>query len=291
MAVATERAAATVPVGGDGSPIVGSITPSSFVVFLRRLTSTVRNWPAVLGRLVLASARIRPGDITTRLRNGVTIVSPAARPSWWPTFEMFAEDVYHVCDLSDVSLAPGDVILDVGAHIGTAAVLLARRWPDATLVCLEPNPHTFAYLERNLSANGVRSKAFNEAIGAADGTATLFGADEASCEASTSFQVGGSSREVAVAAFERVMREAPGPVRIVKLDCEGAEHEVLEASTPELWSDVEVVLLEYHRTSDPQSTWPAIEERFGKLGFETVWEMPFPWYPGLGMATLRRPRS
>lgn len=280
-----------VAVGGDGSPILGVITPYNLVSFIRRMVATVANWPGVLLRLGLASAGIKRGDIRTRLRGGVTIVAPPSRPAWWPTFEMFVEDVYHLCDLGDVLLGPDDVILDLGAHIGTSAVLFSRRWPEASIVCVEPNPGTFSYLERNIALNNVRATLLNEAIGAADGHTTLFGMDEASCEASTSVNLPGTSREVPVASFERLMREAPGRVRIVKLDCEGAEHEVFASSTPELWSDVEVMLLEYHRTDDPSSEWPATEVRVNELGFETQWQMPFDWYPGIGMAGFRRKRS
>ncbi len=280
-----------VAVGGDGSPIIGNVSASNLVSFTRRLVATVSNWPSVLAKLALASANVKRSDITTNLRNGARIVAPPSRPAWWPTFEMFVEDVYHLCDLSQVELRPDDVILDLGAHIGTSAVLFAKRWPEATIICVEPNPQTFSYLERNIAANRVRASLLNEAIGAEDGTATLYGIDDASCEATTSVSLPGNSRQVPVASFERLVRTAPGPVRVVKLDCEGAEHDVLAASTKELWQDVEVVLLEYHRTADPASEWPETEARVNALGFETIWQMPFTWYPGLGMAGFRRPAS
>lgn len=274
--------------GGDGNPVIGTITAENLGSFVRRLAENVQNWPEVLTRLVLASAGVRRKDITTRLRNGITIVAPPSRPAWWPTFEMFVEDVYHLHDLRDVLLDEGDVILDLGAHIGTSAVLFARRWPEAKIVCVEPNPGTFSYLERNIAANTVDAVLHNEAVGARDGETTLFGVDDASCEASTSFKVPGASTNVKVAAFSRLLSESPGPVKIVKLDCEGAEHEVFAASNHDLWSGVDVLLLEYHRTEDPMSEWAETEKRVNDLGFETTWQMPFDWYPGLGMAGFRR---
>eukprot|EP00435_Cladocopium_sp_Y103_P015715 s827_g3.t2 len=47
-------------------------------------------------------------------------------------------------------LVPGDVLLDVGAHVGTAAAL-ALRTPQVAVVALEPHPVTFQILQRNLS--------------------------------------------------------------------------------------------------------------------------------------------
>jgi len=39
-------------------------------------------------------------------------------------------------------LLPGDLLLDVGAHVGTAAAL-ALRTPRVQVVALEPHPVTF----------------------------------------------------------------------------------------------------------------------------------------------------
>lgn len=42
-------------------------------------------------------------------------------------------------------------IVDAGANIGLTSAFLARRYPDATIVALEPDPANFALLERNLA--------------------------------------------------------------------------------------------------------------------------------------------
>lgn len=279
------------PLGGDGKPVIGSITAASAASFGRRLAGCVSNWPEVLVRLVLASLGVKArGDIRTEFRNGVTIVSPPSRPAWWPAFEMFVEDVYHLGELDDLELDSGDVVLDLGAHIGTSAVLFGLRWPAATVVCVEPNPVSITYLRRNLEHNHVRSVVHGQAVGAVEGTTTLFGVDSASCAASTSFAVPGARRDVPVVTFDRLVAGAPGRVRVVKLDCEGAEHDVLASASPQAWRHVEAVLLEYHRTDDPASGWPGAEARLNELGLEARWHMAFDWCPGLGMAGFRRRR-
>lgn len=268
--------------------MIGRIGPLSLASFVWRLRQSVENWPEVLARLVAVSGGLRRGEISTRLREGGLLVAPPSRAAWWPVFEMFAEDLYRL-ESTELTLCEGDVVVDLGAHIGAAAVALARRWPPASLVCVEPNPAGLPYLEQNLAANGVPACVVREAVGASDGETTLYGVRLASCEASTSYQLAGESRQVPVRSFRRIMEESPGPVRVVKLDCEGAEHEVLQAADPALLVDVRLVLLEYHKTAHPASSWPAIERRLGELGFATLWQMPFPWAPGLGMAAFGRP--
>jgi FkbM family methyltransferase len=45
-------------------------------------------------------------------------------------------------------------MLDVGANLGLFALLMNRRFPDRTIFAFEPNPSTFAALQRNVARNG-----------------------------------------------------------------------------------------------------------------------------------------
>lgn len=275
----------------DGRPVVGSVDPASFAVFLGRLRTTFSNWPFLLGRLLGDAAGLHGGRLTSRARSGSVLVTPVSRAAWWPVFEMLAEDLYRLGELTDLVSEEGDVILDLGAHVGAAAAVLAKRFPAARVVCVEPNPSAFSYLEENTTRNGIRAHLVNKAVGAVAGTATLYGAEAASCEASTTLARPGERFEVPVVSFEQLVSEASGPVRVVKLDCEGAEHDVVNESDPRAWDDVRLVLVEYHETGREDTSWTSLEERFRQLGFTTSWQMPFAWRPGLGMAGLRRPQD
>ncbi len=283
-----ERADGVVAVAEDGRPIVGEIGLGNLVLFLGRLRRTFANWPAIFCRLVLSSLGVRGGDIVSRARTGPVLVCPALRAAWWPVYEMLAEDLYHLGSLRDLELGAGEVVLDIGAHVGAAALALGRRFPAARLLCVEPNPAACAYLERNLSANGLAAEIRQVAVGGGEGTVTLYGAERASCEASTTFVRPGGRRQVEMVPFSRLVREAAGPVRVVKLDCEGAEHAIAAATPGDLWETVELVLLEYHTTGEPGATFESLAAYLGELGFETCWEVPFAWRPGLGMAAFRR---
>ena len=58
-------------------------------------------------------------------------------------------------------LCSGDVVLDVGAHVGTASAL-ALKTPGIAVVCVEPHPVTFGLLSKNLS--GPRVTLLNRAL-------------------------------------------------------------------------------------------------------------------------------
>lgn len=52
----------------------------------------------------------------------------------------------------------GETVVDIGAHIGTFAVPIARKLgPRGKLLAVEGSPTTYAILERNVGANGLAS--------------------------------------------------------------------------------------------------------------------------------------
>jgi len=72
-------------------------------------------------------------------------------------------------------IRPGMHIADVGANIGLYSLLLARcTGPTGRVYAFEPDALMASALRRNLAANGVtQAEVFEQAVGAATGTATL----------------------------------------------------------------------------------------------------------------------
>ena len=52
---------------------------------------------------------------------------------------------------------PEGIVLDVGANLGAIALPLGWMAPRGTVYAFEPAPANFAYLERNIAANGARN--------------------------------------------------------------------------------------------------------------------------------------
>jgi len=64
---------------------------------------------------------------------------------------------YEVFATSDYAINldhPVRRVLDLGANVGFASMLLAERYPDAEIVALEPAPDTFATMVRNVASFG-----------------------------------------------------------------------------------------------------------------------------------------
>lgn len=69
-----------------------------------------------------------------------------------------------------------DLLLDIGANIGTICVPALKRGLFAQAIANEPEPFNFALLQANISINGLTNKvqAHNIALGSADGAEVAF---------------------------------------------------------------------------------------------------------------------
>lgn len=143
------------------------------------------------------------------------------------------ENSYH---LSGLTFSPGDVALDIGAHVGVVSIWLAKTHPGLRVIAYEPMPDNFARLRRNLQANGVTTvEAVNMAV-TGDGRDLVIGAAEHNSGGHSAFtHVNGNGVTVPSRTLAQIL-EAHGVERValLKIDCEGAEYEILTSPTAPL---------------------------------------------------------
>jgi FkbM family methyltransferase len=134
-------------------------------------------------------------------------------------------------------LRPGDLVLDVGAHVGLFSLASsARVGPTGEVHSFEPAPPNFASLECNVRLNHLQNIRLNPvAVGTSDEVVEIGRPREDFDGAQTSgaFTVGGPEDRVEVEMIDlaRYVRDRLGDkrIRLVKVDVEGFEPQVLEA--------------------------------------------------------------
>lgn len=148
-------------------------------------------------------------------------------------------------------LEPDWTVVDVGAGVGDFTVHAARLCPRGRVYAFEPLPESFARLEEHLRINGVANvSAFPEAIAGADGTLALYTVTGLSGQHRTAGEgADRSGAAIAVrattlsAAFERL---AIARCDLLKIDCEGAEFEILLGLPDSALARIARIALEYH---------------------------------------------
>jgi FkbM family methyltransferase len=152
------------------------------------------------------------------------------------------------------SLAPGDNAIDVGAHVGLFTMHMAERvGPGGRVYAFEPFPANAGLLKRSIAENRYDDRiVFRQAaVGAASGTATLTFPREtlntggAYLLREGSIPAGGNLRQdVPLVALDRV--DIRRPVRLIKMDVEGAEPLVLQGARELIAADRPLILSEVH---------------------------------------------
>ena len=157
--------------------------------------------------------------------------------------------------LSEVRLGANDVALDVGANLGWYSLLLDRlAGPGADVLAFEPDPQSFALLEKNLARNDARYvRGFSVALGETSKVTTLHRYKSSNNGRHTLLEgaTSGGTVDVQVMPLERFWAEQglhERPLRLMKIDVEGFEYFVLKGAG-DLLGRCERIVLEY----SPQS--------------------------------------
>jgi FkbM family methyltransferase len=148
-------------------------------------------------------------------------------------------------------------ILDVGANVGFFSLCARNYYPQAKIHAYEPNPRAFSCLKTNVRECGV--EIFTEAIGAAPGKVVMVDTADSNLAATRPSDTGTISQ----ISFRLAISRIGDRVDLLKLDCEGAEWDLLAAG--DCWSAIRHVRMEYHLVQS--HVLPELEGKLQSLGF------------------------
>lgn len=162
-----------------------------------------------------------------------------------------ASEIERVYRLPDLTFAPGDVILDIGAHVGIVSCYLAKKWPEARIFAFEPIPDNYQRLRRNLAVNGCLPPAGKVVpMGAAvtsDGRdITMRGDHTHNTGGYSAFGGGPDAFTVQSLSLPSFLASVEiSRIALLKLDCEGGEYELL-STFPSHAVTVDHLIMEVH---------------------------------------------
>jgi FkbM family methyltransferase len=154
-------------------------------------------------------------------------------------------------------------ILDVGSHVGAAALYFRYVYPRARIYCFEPNPVTFALLHRNVSdEHGIEARQM--ALGCQNSQMRLFSGVYSSLQASLvpNEENRSDGPTVEVRAIDEILQELKiGDISVLKIDTEGMELPILRSLGNRI-ALTDVIYLEYHSESDRREIDRMLADRF-----------------------------
>ena len=139
------------------------------------------------------------------------------------------------------------VILDIGAHIGTFALRLAKRVPDGRVIAVEASRETYEVLVHNVALNcAANVETDHLALAAQSGKADLYHYGE-----NWGYTIMAPLDEayecVEARSLEDYLNERHvDHCDLAKLNCEGAEFPILMAASRDTLARIERLLVLYH---------------------------------------------
>ncbi|GEM_PF-1220298 len=159
--------------------------------------------------------------------------------------------------IDKVPAARHGLIVDAGGYIGTAAIVFARAFPDATVVTLEPSAENFALLQKNV-APYANIKPLNAALSSESGTMQFFdrgtghwGLTLVGDAQDNATRAVGETEVVTVTDI--LQRFGKDGIDIIKIDIEGGEHALFSANI-EWVEKTEAICIELHDRIVPGCT-------------------------------------
>lgn len=214
------------------------------------LFRTFRNWLTLVQNL-RGGGYMSQGPAVDRLvlRDGLTVVHPPHRSGLVPIMlEIWHGNTYRIGEF--YRPRPGDVVVDVGAHVGLFTLRILQCEPRCRVISLEPSPENFACLKANVSRLGAGSDVtlHQMGIGGEFGKIRMMEIPtNRSFDARTTQARQGDTTAVDVVPLAHLFELARAErIALLKMDAEGGENGAFSTADSALFSRIERIALEYH---------------------------------------------
>jgi FkbM family methyltransferase len=230
--------------------------PASRSARLALLEAAFTNWrvPGYLGSVAYRVRRVSPALFDRMM--GVRLVLNTRRgPSLMARLrdvngpaEVFGLDEYETPSLNWSKV---DYVLDAGGHVGGFSLWAASR-SKCRILALEPNPSTRALFETNVKRSqlGDRVQVRPWALAASSGKRRLRPASDSAATALVDGSKRGDIEVDAVTLADAIASSGFPRIDLLKMDIEGAEHEVFDSIDATTLRLVDFCIVERHPSAE-----------------------------------------
>ena len=136
--------------------------------------------------------------------------------------------------LGAIDFQPGDIVIDIGGHIGIFSCYLAKKYPFLKILAFEPIPVSYRMFRRNLELNEIQNiRLYNLAVTSdrreLDMVVHLQGNTGGATANLRDLELDGHARfRCASLTLDYIFQSfLIDSCKLLKIDCEGSEHEIL----------------------------------------------------------------
>ena len=223
-----------------------------------------KNW----GRFLMDRFGLLGGSYVLRTRSGLQFKVRGGTKDCAILQEVLLEKCYWPD--ADFEIHDGDTVVDVGAHAGVfSASAASKAAPRGRVYSLEPFPSNFHLLEENVRLNNL-DNVRTLMLGLADsaGSRRLYVDPRNSGGHSILPEDDRESVTITTSTLEGFLDENKVErVHFMKVDCEGAEYEILTSASRKTLDRIDRIVLEYHGSRESREG--VLEKHLAACGFST----------------------
>ena len=171
-------------------------------------------------------------------------------------------------EIEKFDINKNDIIIDVGAHIGLFSLLVSKFCLDGKIFSFEPIQNNFNLLVDNLESNKLKNIfPFNLAVSKNSSEIKLFLDNDDS--AHSIFEKNNNFITVKSISLQKIFDENNiNSCKILKLDCEGAEYEIIDSLPEEYFNKVQNIIIEYHLADSKPELGKNLISKIKNAGFK-----------------------
>lgn len=180
-------------------------------------------------------------------------------------FEIFYNNDYKI------SLSNPVNIVDIGSNIGDSTIYFSKRFSNTKIYSIEPNNKVYRLQKENLKLNKINNVVtFNQAISDKNGTRDFYLSPASGLSGFTKNNTSSIKVKVKTSNLDSFFKQCSiSRCDLLKLDCEGAEFDILLNSNDRTLLKVENFIVEYHDDKNKGSH-DSIVQLFRRLKYKVT---------------------
>ncbi len=207
-----------------------------------KLIKIIKNYPLYLKDYF---GKIKGKYVFYKLRNGLTYKLRGGSTDRFILNEVWIHKSYNP---KRFKINPKNIVVDIGAHAGIFTILASYYAKNGQVYAFEPFKENYNLLLENIKLNKASNvQAINKAVSDKSGKLKFYVSQTKNKGQNSMYKLGEGQKEISVEkiSFKDFIRKIP-KIDFLKIDCEGAEYEILFSLNKNELEKIKKISMEFH---------------------------------------------